>query len=98
MLGMNRSPGGKNNGEDPVRNKMSQMIDQSNFNRMLPAMAGRAMRAGRVACVVLLAMGASAMAEAAATDYLSDQPELIQSSTQGWGTLGLDVDAGGLPL
>ena len=61
-------------------------------------MAGRAMRAGRVAGLLLLATGAGAMAEAAATGYLSDQPELIESSTQGWGTLGFDADAGGSPL
>ncbi len=51
-----------------------------------------------VACLALLAMGTGGVAEAVATDYLSDQPELIQSSTQDWGTLGFDVNAGGLPL
>ena len=81
-----------------MRNKTSRIIDQSNFNRVLPDMTGRAIGAGTLVCVVLLAMGAGAMAEAAAVDYLSDQPEPIQSSTQGWGTLGFDVDAGGSPL
>ena len=64
-------------------------------------MIGRVIRAGTLACLVLLAMGASGIAEAATTaqpDYLSDHPELIISSTQGWGALGFDVAAGGLPL
>jgi hypothetical protein len=98
MAGGNRVPGGKNDGDDSMRNKTSPIIDQSKFNQSVPRLTGRAMRAGTVACLVLLAMGASAMAEAAATGSLSDLPELIESSTQGWGTLGFDVDAGGSPL
>jgi hypothetical protein len=95
---MNRTPGGKNNGGDSVINKTSRIIHQSKFNRGLPGMTGRAIGAGRVAGLLLLATGAGGMAGAAATGYLSDQPELIESSTQGWGALGFDADAGGSPL
>jgi hypothetical protein len=52
----------------------------------------------QLACFVLLAMGAGGIAGAADMEYLSDRPELIQSSTQGWGTLGFDVAADGSPL
>jgi hypothetical protein len=46
----------------------------------------------------LLAMGAGPIAGAAETNYLGDEPELIQSCTQGWGKLGFDVAADGSPL
>src|ERR1035441_2381613 len=61
-------------------------------------MTGHVIRAGTIGCLVLLAMGASGFAEAVESDFLSDQPELIQSSTQGWGTLGFDVAADDSPL
>jgi hypothetical protein len=54
--------------------------------------------AGVLACLGLLAMGAGRIAGAAQTDFLSNRPELIQSSTQGWGTLGFDAAADGSPL
>jgi len=87
--------------EKSMNNKASQPFGQTNFNRTLRGRIGRIIRAGTLAVPVLLAMGASGMAEAAATaqpDYLSDHPELIISSTQSWGTLGIDVAAGGAPL
>src|ERR1035437_5988950 len=91
MLGMNRSLGGKNNGEDSVRNKSRQfmrsksrqLMGQSNFKRAVLDMSGRLIRTGPLACLVLLAMRAGGIAEAAETNYLSAAPELIQSSTQG---------------
>jgi len=47
---------------------------------------------------LLLKIDSSEIAQAAETEYPSDRPELIQSSTQGWGTLGLNVAADGSPL
>ncbi len=65
-------------------------------------MIGCVMRAGSLAFSLLLAVGASGIAEAATTaqpDFLSDHPELIISSSQAFGALGFDVAAGGmLPL
>ena len=73
-------------------------MGQTNLNRTLRGGIGRVIRAGTLAVPVLLALGASGMAAAAASDYLSDQPELILASKQDWGALGFNVAVGGAPL
>ena len=82
-----------------MNHKTSQPLGQANFNRPLRGGIGRAIRAGTLVFPVLLALGASGMAAAAAeSDYLSEQPELILASKQDWGALGFNVAVGGAPL
>src|SRR5579863_1804752 len=55
----------------------------------------------KAAILVFLSLVAIARGETGKdreTVYISDEPELVQSSTQGWGKLGLNVAADGSPL
>ena len=48
---------------------------------------------GRLAWVALLCLSSVATRAAATTDFVSDHPDLIVSSTQDWGVLGFDTAA-----
>lgn len=64
LMGVNDRLDGESNGDVFMRNKTSQMVGQTSFNRVLLGAIGHLVRAKTLAGLVLLATGVSGIAAA----------------------------------